>query len=367
MFFRNLALALVSATVAVQASSSSPLALEETVLSRDISNPSGAFATSFNLSGGSVPAWQSKYPTDESTAEQVVIVTHGVARDYGDYFNYLTTAWKAGKKQGLPYATSKTLRIAPLFAIDSDDTSQFAEDTLKWTDDNGWCIGSGSVSPAGSDMSSLTVYDELVTRFSNKEAYPNMQQITFLGHGCGGIIAQRYAAVGEVPSNGVAVRFIVGNPSSMVYWTKDRPETVNKKTCSYYNGWYYGLDDFFIPYSPWDGVASTGFKRYASRDVRYLVATSDTSANGDQGCEAKALGGTARYKRSLAYFKYLHLLSGDKTSASSYPGNFKSTVSNRASFQGVKVVHTMNEISNVGHDAGSVIASSNAVKAIFGN
>lgn len=200
-----------------------------------------------------------------------------------------------------------------------------------------------------------------------------MQTITFVGHGCGAITTQAYAAITpNTNPNGIQVRYVVGNPSHMVYFTKDRPSTTNSKattlnsTCPDYDQFFYGLTDVYIPYdNPKISQPSALFKDYVSRDVQYLVSLDD-DGGGDQTCEARAQGGKARKNRTLSYWKYIHLLAGDSTSSvQNYPGNFDSMKS-RATFKGNTIKHTLSQISNIGHSAAAVLGSAQGRRAVFG-
>lgn len=330
--------------------------------------PQYASSNAYKLSKGSLFVWESKTPHSQADTESVVIVTHGVDDNANDYFGYINTAWKAASNAGMQRAPTNTLRVAPLF-YDADSFSSNSRNstTLAWDANNLWCLGEGSVYPQGSNMSPLTVYDELIQRFSDKSRFPKVKYVTLVGHGCGAIITQRSAALSRQTGNGVSLRYVIGNPSSMLYYTKDRPVSFNANSCDTYNDYHFGLDDFYIPYTA-PGSASSTFKTYAAKDVRYLVSLDDVNPNnGDQSCEARALGGSARKDRSLSYWKYIHLLAGESASNyNSFPGTFNSISNNNAAFRGATVNHQLFQFSKVGHDAQAVLQSAKAQRAIFG-
>lgn len=149
----------------------------------------------------------------------------------------------------------------------------------------------------------------------------------------------------------------------MLYFTKDRPQSISSRSCSYYNEYFYGLQSYDIPYQRSSSDAETLFSNYATRDVRYLVALDDTSSkNGDQSCGGRAQGGAQRKNRSLSYWKYIHLLAGeDPSDYEKYPGNFGDI----DALSYTKVQHSLYEISGVGHDAASVLSSEEGKKAVF--
>lgn len=130
--------------------------------------PGGAFGTTIPLSKGDLFVWQSKTPHNEADASSVVIVTHGVDRDANNYFTYLNNAYRTARDQNYPRADNNVLRIAPSFFATDADARSLNASTLAWGKDNDWAMGSGSTHPDGSNLSSLSVYDELISRYSNK-------------------------------------------------------------------------------------------------------------------------------------------------------------------------------------------------------
>lgn len=154
-----------------------------------------------------------------------------------------------------------------------------------------------------------------------------MKTISFVAHGGGAQLVQRYAVMGNDnpdPSR-LSVRYIVGDPSSMLYFTRDRPVAVDTTTCPTFNDFRYGLDNYLTPYPmPFPGNPGALFARYAKREVRYVVGLDDVSTKlGDQQCPGRAAGGAMRKNRSLAYWRYIHLLSGQNVSDTSrFPGRF---------------------------------------------
>lgn len=132
------------------------------------SRPGGAFGTTLKLSKGNMFAWQSKTPHQESDAEAVYIVVHGVDRNANDYFSYLNNAYLSARQEKLANAPKNSLRIAPLFFDVSADAQALNDSTLAWPADNTWATGEGSSHPKGSDLSSLSVFDQLVEKYSDR-------------------------------------------------------------------------------------------------------------------------------------------------------------------------------------------------------
>lgn len=199
-----------------------------------------------------------------------------------------------------------------------------------------------------------------------------MRKIIIVGHGGGAMLASRYAAVRRDGNpSGVSLRFVIGNPSSMLYFTNDRYKSISNRACSYFNTWFFGLEDYDSPYSL--GKAATAlFAAFVKRDVRYIVSLDDTSSkNGDQSCGARAQGGAPRKTRTLSYWKYIHLLAGaNYDDYSSFPGTFASlkgsnTNVDQFKVSGAKVSHQLFQVNGIGHDDYAVLTSSKGQKACF--
>lgn len=71
-----------------------------------------------------------------------------------------------------------------------------------------------------------------------------MSKISFVAHGGGAQLVQRYAVMGNdnPDQSRLSVRYIVGDPSSMLYFTRDRPVAVDVTTCPTFNNFRYGLE-----------------------------------------------------------------------------------------------------------------------------
>lgn len=344
--------------------------------------PKYASPTTYPISSGAqgtnIFAWQSKTPSDQSQTQKVYISMHGVARDADVYFTAINQAYVAARKAGLPGAQGSVLRVAPLFFDADADANKLNDTTLAWGQDNDWAAAAVSQHPESAGISSMSVLDQLVQRFSNQQSFPNVQSITFVGHGGGALLLQRYATLRPQSADDgrVALRYVVANPSTFLYLTTDRPSPVDTDTCDYYNDFYYGLDSYDIPYTADIDSPSSLFKTYVGRDVRYVVGLKDVSSvDGDQSCGARAMGGDYRKDRTLAFWKYINLLAygaGRQTTASmsSFPGNFSDIQSGNTDttdFRTDNFKHTLTQIKSVGHDATQIMTSKPGMRAIFGN
>ncbi|CAO1614102.1 unnamed protein product [Parajaminaea phylloscopi] len=352
--------------------------------------PAGAKPTTIAVgSKAEVFAWYSRTPRDESEATHAYIILHGIKRNAESYFATLNSVWADANEAGFASAgRDTTIRVAPLFMSTARDAEALNATTLGWGDPSEWVGGDASTHPLGSNLSVFTVLDTLLKRFADRKAYPAMKRVTFVAHGAGGQTLQRYAVLGRAsPSSRVAVRYVIGDPSSMLHFTRDRPEPVDTTTCSVFDDFRYGFSHYKSPYT----LASTPealFKRYLSRDVRYVIGRNDTREDkGDQLCAGVAMGGSARKDRSLNYWAYLHLLRG-QGSVPTYPGLYTaldpakakkqasvaatngtrpvSTAAELKKFKtSVKLAHQIFLVPGAGHSAKETLRSDQGRFAIF--
>ena len=77
------------------------------------------------------------------------------------------------------------------------------------------------MTPLGASLSIFDIYDDLIAKYADKTKYPNVKTITLVGHGLGAQVIGR-AAVLSKPASGVEVRFVVANPSSLLYFTEGK-------------------------------------------------------------------------------------------------------------------------------------------------
>jgi hypothetical protein len=211
---------------------------------------------------------------------------------------------------------------------------------LLWTA-NGWIDGDVAVRPA--PLSSYDAIDAIMARFADAEIFPNLRHVVIAGHAAGAQLVQRYAAVGRGPAAltqaNVAVRYVVANPSSYLWFGEDRPAPVNHTTCQAVGRWSYGLAAAPAYVEKPDDLE----ERYIARDVVYLLGESDTDPDQsmlDRSCAAEAQGPT-RYARGMNYLFALE---------QRHPN---------------LVRHRILSIWGVGHDAGSVFLSACGLAALF--
>ncbi|WP_175910790.1 alpha/beta fold hydrolase [Burkholderia metallica] len=236
--------------------------------------------------------------------ERVFVVIHGTLRNADAYYaSGLEVVEKAGS------AGKGTMVVAPQF-LTRADTRAFSlpAQTLAWTQE-GWKGGDAARQPA--PISSFTALDALLAHFADRSLYPALSSVVVIGHSAGAQLLQRYAVAGRegdaLERAGIAVRYVVANPSSYLYFDDERPnaDAIAGGTCPRATQWKYGLKSA-PPY-----VASQDVRdleaRYVARHVVYLLGQADTNPYThfiDRSCAAMAQG-PYRLARGLAYFDYL--------------------------------------------------------------
>jgi len=238
---------------------------------------------------------------------QALLVFHGKLRNADDYNVSGRKAVASAKAEGT------TLLITPQFLAQQDvDAFHLPADTLRWAPE-AWMGGDDAVAPTA--ISSYDAIDAILGYLADRRLFPNLKRVVLAGHSGGGQVVQRYAVVGKAPdrlvAQGIAVRYVVANPSSYLYFTPERPLDdgtfgIPKKSCyGKYNHWKYGTE---LP-PPYVGAADFGRleRRFITRDVIYLLGTKDTDPDHpalDKTCSAEDEG-AYRYVRGHNYFRYL--------------------------------------------------------------
>jgi hypothetical protein len=260
------------------------------------------------VAGGEVPLYLSAdWSRPLPDIVRAVIVLHGLLRDADSYWKTAGAARAAAGAAG-----AGTLLIVPQFLAAPDIAAHAVPDSvLRWTI-GGWMADAPALGPA--PVRSFTVLDAILARLADPARFPALRQVVLAGHSAGGQVVQRYAVLGDgaaaLATRGVAMRYVVANPSSYVYLMPERPMPVDPAACPGFDRWKYGLAGAPTNLSP-----ATLAARYARRDVVYLLGLADTDPAQrvlDRSCAAEAQG-PERLARGMAYFIAL---------LSSYPDGF---------------------------------------------
>ncbi|MGE0726079.1 MAG: hypothetical protein AB7O45_17015 [Alphaproteobacteria bacterium] len=155
-----------------------------------------------------------------------------------------------------------------------------------------------------------------MARLADRRRYPALERVVVAGHSAGGQVAARWAPATEVGERlsaaGIALRFVIANPSSWLYFDARRPvaggdgfAVPDASHCAGYDRWKYGLVDA-VPYA----AAMTGpdmARRFLGHDLVILLGGADDDPRHrflDRSCAA-ALQGPHRLARGLTYSAYL--------------------------------------------------------------
>lgn len=275
---------------------------------------------------------------DKKTLEHLYIPIHGRLRDGDHYWHTLNNAIEKARKDDYHGSSGRQLAVlAPQFFSKKYNKGQYKKNQLAWDDLNAWQPGGRATHPEGTKLNSFDAIDGLIGWHADKDRYPNLKNITIVGHGGGGQLTQRYAAVGKDAPDHIHIRYVHGDASSCMYFTEDRPilegatlakgskvskdsTEKSKEDCPDYNKWRYGFDGF--PASDMSKSAQDYFRQYVSRDVVSIVGYQDTGAGGDITCMANMQGGRNRRDRNLIWFRYVNTLAGTNEDLEGFPGAF---------------------------------------------
>lgn len=291
----------------------------------------------------------------DSRTKNLIVVLHGTSRTGSGYFDVVHSM--DSNDDGT------TLIVAPQFLFCADDHSPCDDGVgnpnhpkrIFWDDNDKWKMGGNWAKKLkraghGKTRSSFKVVDLLLK--SILKHYPNIRQITMVGHSAGGQFVQRYAAASPLENHffeaGREMRFVVGNPSSYLYlhpfrriggqWKLPAPWT-----CPSYNQYRYGLEilnpaglGYIMNTGPWNMI-----HWYPGRRVTYLLGKNDNRQNGnmDDSCAAR-LQGDNRLERGKIFYRYMNEF---------FPGHD----------------HDLAVVPGVGHSAGKLFASDAGRAAIF--
>jgi len=283
-------------------------------------------------------------PLREPRRGPVVIVVHGALRDSD---RYLASAQHAAR-----LTCSDALIVAPQFLADVDRAAgdraagdrgagDRAGEALYWQVE-GWKGGYPALGP--SPLSSFGVMDSLLGRLA-PEPGPD-PAVVIVGNSAGGQFVNRYAAVGRGPdalaARGLRVRFVVANPSTYLYFSRERPVAVPGGAPV--NDWRYGFDRTpgYVDADP-----RRSLERYLARDVTIVLGAldHDSASRLLEVSPAAMAQGANRLDRGLRYDQHVRGL---------------------ARAAGLSFRHRLVRLAGVGHTAADVLAAPQTRAIVFG-
>lgn len=300
---------------------------------------------------------------------QALIVIHGKRRNADKYWKTFNKVVKKAREDQIHGSDRNVIVVAPIFFSKKYNSGQYDKDQLAWGDVNAWEAGATATHPEGTKLTSIDALDSLISDFSDAQKYPRVENITIVGHGGGGQLAQRYAMLGASPPPHVHVRYVHGDASSCAYFTTDRPTSDTEvlptaKDCKLYNDWRYGFHKF--PGTA-DGEMRPQefFKRYVTRDVISIIGYRDvTKRNGDQFCMARIQGGSKRRDRNLTWYRYVNMLARTNETLDGFPGKFKN-LPDWSHISGGKTNMKLGIVEDASHNAEKVFEGRIGQSALF--
>jgi len=279
-------------------------------------------------------------------AKRAIVLVHGVRRNADDYYqNGLSLLHKAG------LTADDNLVLAPNFLNDAD--SRAGQDMPLWPRDK-WMHGTESTQ-GRPGIAAFAVLDDLLLYLADRQRFARLSEIVLIGHSAGGQLMQRYSLLGDgderLAGSGIQVRYVVSSPSSYLYLEDSRLQDgafkpVRTVMCPSFSRYRYGLDRAPFYFTRQGLNAEQLFRRYAARDVTFLVGERDNKPNDrvmDRTCGA-SMQGPHRVQRQLNYLRYEAFLS-QKWS--------------------VPIAHRQFLVADTGHNAARLFATETAANAVF--
>jgi pimeloyl-ACP methyl ester carboxylesterase len=287
-------------------------------------------------------------------ARRAVIMLHGRLRNADSYFELLAGAAAQAAASGT--AAADTVLLVPQFLASADLVAHgLPDNTLHW-EWTGWMGGDPALGPAS--ISSFQVLDQILADLSDRHRFPLLREVVIAGHSGGAQVVQRYAVVGHgspsFDAAAIAVRYVVANPSSYVYFDTSRPDHEGRlvkfdpANCAGFADWKYGLQALPAYVSQTESAqaptAEALESAYLARDVTILLGGADNDPHHpalDRSCAAMAQGPN-RLERGWAYARYME------------------------SRHATSLKHLTVEVPGVGHDPAGIFASAPGQIALFG-
>src|SRR5262249_49113462 len=128
-------------------------------------------------------------------------------------------------------ALDDSVVIAPRIASSAGSChDRLAPNEVSWS-----CTGdswrSGGSAASHPDLTSFDFVDEILRKLANKSGFPNLRAIVVAGHSAGGQFVARYQMPNRVHDTlGVAVTYVVANPSSYAWPDATRPQAAGDGT-----------------------------------------------------------------------------------------------------------------------------------------
>lgn len=108
----------------------------------------------------------------------------GKNRDGGNYYWIAQNALSNAVAANYPGADeASTILAAPEFFSEKYNSGEYTDSELAWGDVNAWQAGDTATHPQGTTSTAFDALDAIMEAFANKTVYPNLNNLTFVGHG----------------------------------------------------------------------------------------------------------------------------------------------------------------------------------------
>jgi pimeloyl-ACP methyl ester carboxylesterase len=258
---------------------------------------------------------------------RALIMVHGTNRNADHYFSTAVSA------AFLATAFDDSVVIAPRIASAAGNCHDtLAPNEVSWScAGDSWRSGGSAVSHP--DLTSFDFVDQILKKLANRKIFPNLHAIVVAGHSAGGQFVARYQMANRVHDTlGVAVTYVVANPSSYAWPDATRPQAIDDAAPDNAKGaWESEKPHTHFSYGPFDASACANYDRWpaglanrsggytremsdeqlkkqlVSRPTTFLLGQVDTLPLGgfDGSCPAMAQGATRR-ARGEAYVTYVN-------------------------------------------------------------
>ena len=238
----------------------------------------------------------------QSAPRSVLVVVHGYPRDANRSFEAGVQAARGAGRLG------DMLVVAPIYQVPDERAARCqspgvpsaqAGDAL-WTC-GGWLAGEPSLGPH--PIGAFAALDALVAELVRQ--WPSLREVTLAVFSAGAQMLQHSIGFAADPPTGVALRYVIADPGSWLYFDPVRP--VPPVDCPGYDDWKYGVRA--LP-AHLGRSAQQARDRYSAARVDYLEGERDSSAARgafypilDKSCAAMAQG-PFRLQRGLAFAEY---------------------------------------------------------------
>jgi hypothetical protein len=262
--------------------------------------------------------------------------------------------------------TDSGLIIAPQFLVGEHVLGISSGNMVYWDVSPFWGSSMARATPNGEDfrISAYTILENLISQLCEKSKFANIESIVILGHSAGGQFVNRFAASNTVEDEaarpaGIAIKYVVMNPSSYVYFSRKRSVRGSRKRFAIpdekviaknpaYNSYKYGLDNLYAYHRHKGLTAQKIREQYQRRHVVYVMGREDTETETDKSLSkhpSAMLQGKNRLQRGRIYYGHLIDEFGED----------------------IKKNHKFVHIRDVGHSGREMILSPMGAKHIMGD